>query len=63
MGKLEIPKADKEINKKTEDDKSKVRIIDLNELAYKELVLSIDVRRCSGKVALSKVKRCYIESS
>ena len=34
LGKLEIPIAYEEINEKTEDRKNKLRIIDLNELAY-----------------------------
>ena len=46
MGKLEIPKAEEKMNEKNEEDKNQFRIIDiidLNELTYTELLLSIDV--------------------
>ena len=58
MGKLEIPKPDEEINKKTDDCKKRLRIIDLNGLSYTELIISIGVRSSSGKVAFSRVKGC-----
>jgi len=47
LGKVTIPKTTKEINKKTDDGKIMMKIFDLNELAYTELILSIDVRTCS----------------
>jgi len=50
LGKTEIPRTDEEINEKTDDGKNELRILDINALAYTELVLSIDVRRNSGKV-------------
>jgi hypothetical protein len=47
-----------EINKKIDEGKSTLKISDSNELAYKELILSIDVRTISGKVAFNMVKGC-----
>ena len=35
-----------------------MKIIDLNELAFTELILSIDVSRCAGKIVLGIVKSC-----
>jgi hypothetical protein len=35
-----------------------LRIIDLNEMAFTELVLSIDVSSSSGKIAFGIVKSC-----
>jgi hypothetical protein len=35
-----------------------LRIVDLNELAFTELVLSIDVSSSSGKIAFGIVKSC-----
>ena len=65
LGKVTIPKTNEEINKKTDEGKIMVKIFDLNELAYTELILSIDVRTSGGKVAFNMVKGCknkdYIE--
>jgi hypothetical protein len=35
-----------------------LKIIDLNELAFTELVLSIDVSSSAGKITFSTVKSC-----
>jgi hypothetical protein len=51
LGKLTIPKINQEINDETDEGKYKLKISNLNELAYTELILSIDVRTSSGKVA------------
>ena len=58
LGKVSIPKTNEEINEKTDEGKIMMKIFDLNELAYTELILSIDVRTSSGKVAFSMVKGC-----
>jgi hypothetical protein len=54
--KVTIPKTDDEINEKTDEGNSKLKISDLNELDYRELNLSIDVRTSSGKEAFNMVK-------
>ena len=56
LGKVSIPKTNEEINEKTDEGKIMMKIFDLNELAYTELILSIDVRTSSGKVAFNMVK-------
>jgi hypothetical protein len=38
--------------------KRKLRIIDLNQMAFIEVVLSINVRSSSGKIAFGIVKSC-----
>jgi hypothetical protein len=58
IGKVTITKINKEINEKTDEGKSKLKIFDLNELAYTELILSIDVRTSSSKVAFNMVEGC-----
>jgi hypothetical protein len=47
-----------EINKKKDKGKSKLKISDLNELAYTELILSINVRTSSGKLEFNMLKCC-----
>ena len=58
LGKVAIPKNNEEINEKTDEGKIMMKIFDLNELAYTELILSIDVRTSNGKVAFNMVKGC-----
>ena len=58
LGKLTIPKTSDEINEKTDEGKTMMKILDLNEIAYTELILSIDVKTSSGKVAFNMVKGC-----
>jgi hypothetical protein len=53
LGKFKIPKTNKDINEKADE-----WISNLNELAYTELILSIDVRTSSGKVAFKMFKDC-----
>jgi hypothetical protein len=55
LGKITIPKNNDEINEKKDEGKS---ISDFNELAFTELILSIDIRTSSGKVAFNVVKGC-----
>jgi hypothetical protein len=38
--------------------KEKARIIELNEIAYTELILSIDVKTSSGKTAINIIISC-----
>ena len=51
LGRLDIPSFDEEVDKLSEEGKEKARIIELNEIAYTELILSIDVKTSSGKTA------------
>jgi hypothetical protein len=53
LGKLSIPKMDKEIDETTGIGKKKSMIIELNEIAYTELILLIDVKASNGKFAFS----------
>jgi hypothetical protein len=43
-------------DKKTDEVKQMLRIIDLNEMAFTKLVMSIDVSSSSGKIAFGIVK-------
>jgi hypothetical protein len=45
-------------DKTTDEEKRMLRIIDLNEMAFIELVLTIDVISSSGKLAFGIVKSC-----
>jgi hypothetical protein len=58
LGKLSIPKADEEIDETSEIGKKKSIIIELNEIAYTELILSIDIKASSGKVAFNIIRGC-----
>jgi hypothetical protein len=58
LGKVLIPKSSEVFDEKTDEVKRMLRIIDLNEMAFTELVLSIDVSSSSGKIAFGTVKSC-----
>ena len=58
LGKVTIPKTDEVFNVESEEGKKKMMTADLNELAYTELILSIDDKTSSGKVAFNLVKAC-----
>jgi hypothetical protein len=58
LGKLSIPKVDEEIDEMSEIGKKKSIIIELNEIAYTELILSIDVKGSSGKAAFNIIRGC-----
>jgi hypothetical protein len=57
IGELNIAKSDEE-NEKTEEGKVLMKNAHLNEIAYTELIPSIDVRSSSGKVLFSIIKGC-----
>jgi hypothetical protein len=58
LGKVRIPMTDEDYEVDTEEGK-KLRIAaDMNELAYAELILSIDDKTSNGKVAFNLVKGC-----
>jgi hypothetical protein len=58
LRKLSILTVDEEIDEGTESRKKKSVIIELNEIAYTELIQSIDVKTSSGKVAFNIFKGC-----
>jgi hypothetical protein len=58
LGKVLIPKSSEVFYEKTDEGKRMLKIIDLNEMAFTELVLSIDVSSSSGKIAFGIVKSC-----
>jgi gag-polypeptide of LTR copia-type len=58
LGKLSIPRSDEEFDVTSEIGNEKSRIIKLNEIAFTELILSIDVKTSSSKTAFNLVKGC-----
>jgi hypothetical protein len=58
LGKVLISKSSEVLDEKTDEGKRMLRIIDLNEMAFTELVLPIDVSSSSGKIAFGIVKSC-----
>jgi hypothetical protein len=58
LGKVEIPTSLNVIDEKTEEGKKLLRIAGLNEIAYTELILSIDVSNSNGRIAFGIVKSC-----
>jgi gag-polypeptide of LTR copia-type/Zinc knuckle len=58
LGRLAIPSLDEEFDNLLEVGKEKSRIIKLNEIAYTELILLIDVKTSSGKTAFHIVESC-----
>jgi len=58
LGTIPIPKDLETLDLNTEEGKKKKKICELNELAFEELVLSIDTSSSPGKVAFQLVKLC-----
>jgi hypothetical protein len=58
LGKVKIPRIDEDYDMKSEEGKKLIIASDMNELAYTELILSIDDKTCRGKVAFNLVKGC-----
>jgi len=58
FGTIPIPKDSETLDLNMEEGKKKKKICELNELAFKELVLSIDTSSSPGKVAFQLVKMC-----
>jgi hypothetical protein len=56
--KLSIPKADEEFDKDSDMGKKMLNVIELNKVAYTELLLSIDVKTSNSKIAFNIVKGC-----
>jgi hypothetical protein len=61
LGKVLIPKSPEAFDDKTYEGKRMLIIIDLNEMAFTKLVLSIDVSSSSGKKAFGIVKSCKMK--
>ena len=53
-----IPKSDKVFDEVSDEEKRKAKIIELNKIAYTELILSINVKASNGKIAFNLVKKC-----
>jgi hypothetical protein len=58
LGKVKVPKADADYDIKSEERKKLTISADMNELASTELILFIDEKTSSGKVAFNLVKDC-----
>jgi hypothetical protein len=58
LGKLSIPRSDEEFDVMSEIGKEKPGIIKLNEIAFTELILLIDLKTSRGKSAFNIVKGC-----
>jgi hypothetical protein len=58
LGKVQIPKSLNFVDDKKEEGKKKMKIIDLNELAFTELVLLVDVSTSAGKITFGIIKSC-----
>jgi hypothetical protein len=58
LGKLSISEADDKFDEFSDVAKKTARTIELNEIAYIEYILSIDVKVSYGKIAFNIVKGC-----
>jgi hypothetical protein len=56
LGKVRIPMTDEDYEVDTEEEKKLGIAADMNELAYTEIILSIDDKTSKGKVAFNLVK-------
>jgi hypothetical protein len=55
---MNIPKSYEDINEKTEEGKVLMKDVDLNAMAYMEVILLIDIRSSIGKIVLNIIKGC-----
>jgi hypothetical protein len=58
LRKVLIPKSSEVFDEKTDEDKRMLRIIDFNDMAFTELVLSIETSSSSGKIVFGIIKSC-----
>jgi hypothetical protein len=56
LEKVKIPRTDEDNDMESEEGKKSTIAADMNELAYTELILLIDDKKSSGKVAFILVK-------
>jgi hypothetical protein len=55
LGKVKVPRTDEDFDMESEEGKKLTIAVDMNELAYTELILSIDDKTSSAKVAFNLV--------
>jgi gag-polypeptide of LTR copia-type len=55
---LSIPKFDESFDEDSDKGKKMLKNAEINEVAFTELILSIDTKRSEGKVAFNLVKGC-----
>jgi gag-polypeptide of LTR copia-type/Zinc knuckle len=58
LGKLLIPKIDESFDEASDQGKRMLKVIEFNEIAFTELILSIDVKTSNGKIAFNLVQGC-----
>jgi hypothetical protein len=58
LGKVKVPRTDEDYDMNSEEGKELTIAADMNELAYIKLILSIDDKTSSGKVAFNIIKGC-----
>ena len=58
LGQLSIPKEDESFDELSNIGKKMSKIIELNEVAYTELILFTDDKKSSNKIAFNLVKGC-----
>jgi hypothetical protein len=58
QGKLSIPKFDESFDEDSDEGKKMLKNAEINEVAFTELILSIDAKSSEGKVAFNLVKGC-----
>jgi hypothetical protein len=58
LGKVKVSRTDEDYDMESEEGKKLTIAADMNELAYTELILSIDDKTSSGKVAFNLMKGC-----
>jgi hypothetical protein len=58
LGKLSIPETNVDLDEILEEGKKMLKIIELNEIAYTELILSIDAKVSNGNIAINIVQGC-----
>jgi hypothetical protein len=58
LGKLSVSMVDEEIDDETESRKKKSMTIELNQIVYTKLILLIDIKTSSGKVAFNIIEGC-----
>jgi hypothetical protein len=58
IGKLSIPRADEDFDEDSVTRQKMKNAIEVNKLAYTELLLSIDVKTSFGKIAFNILRGC-----
>jgi hypothetical protein len=58
LGKVKVPRTGEDYDTESQEGKKLTIVADMSELAYTELILSIDDKTSSGKVTFNLVKGC-----